>query len=219
MDIRRKVLIGLALLCVLSGTVAIGAPMQCQPGTLATYTAPAFACTEGGGLFTLKSFYAIVPQGGLTLDQIIFNPIDGPGQIGGQVVGTFTANPGQTLTYEFGFYIDPPPIIHGEEIDLDPTGAVTLQTVLCAVNTVPCPNANILSTLMATTASPTASAPLGNLSTLSVQNTFGLDGGRTGATSGGFNNITIVLPEPAAILLTAAGLLGLFAFRSRLKLR
>ena len=77
-------------------------------------------------------------------------------------------------------------------------------------------------TLVVTTQSPIASAPLADLNVLGVQNTFTLDGTNGQATSGGFDNITgvdSIAPEPAAILLTATGLLGMLAFRARAKLR
>jgi len=172
---------------------------------------------------TIKQFAFTAPVGGLNASQITVVPIDVPNQIGFSFLGMFTANQGQKLTYLLSFFIDPPPIIHGEQIDLDPTGAVSLTTVLCFNSVVPCAPGNKVGTLMATNGNNLMdSVVLANLNVLGVQNTFTLDGTNAPATSGGFDNITSVdsiAPEPAAILLTATGLLGLLAFRARAKLR
>ncbi len=219
MGVRRKVFICLALLGVFGSTVALAGPMQCPTATLQTYITGGFQCTEDGGVVTIKQFVFMQPMGGIDATQINVFPVDLPGQIGFKFLGTFVANPGQKLTYSLSFFIDPPPIIHGEQIDLDPTGAVTLNTVLCSNSIVPCALGNTITTLTATTQSPIASAPLANLNVLDVQNTFTLDGTNGAATSGGFDNMTTLTPEPAAILLTATGLLGLLAFRARTRIR
>ncbi len=197
----------------------MAAPMQCPGATLQTYITGGFSCTEDGGVVTIKQFSFTQPVGGLNASQINVVPVDVPGQIGFQFLGTFVANQGQKFTYSLSFFIDPPPIIHGERLDLDPTGAVTLNTVLCSNSIVPCAAGNTITTLVVTTQSPIASAPLADLNVLGVQDTFTLDGTNGQATSGGFDNITTITPEPAAILLTASGLLGLLAFRARTKRR
>jgi hypothetical protein len=219
MGYRRKAAVLLLILSALSGASAVAAPMPCQPGSLGgTYLAPAFSCTLG--LFTATNFFFSESAGGVDPNLMLVNPISAPTQIGFGVRGMLTANQGQMITYIFSYLIDAPPIIRGQENTLDPTGLVTLQTALCKA-AFPCPGGQGLGTLTATTAQPTAQTPMDfqpNLNALGLQNTLVLDGSGGPATSGGFDNITFLAPEPAAILLTASGLLGLLAFRTRVKL-
>ncbi len=204
--------------CTLGGSSAAAAPV-CQPGTLSSYLAPGFACTEGGGLFTFTTFAFQGAAGGLNADQISLVPIDVPTEVGFMFSGNFTANPGQTFSYMFSYFIDPPPpIIRGDQVDLDPTGAVSLQVALCST-AFPCLPANQEGTLNVSTQKPTASISLPNLSTLGVQATLVLDGGSGVAQSNGFDNITLLTPEPAGFALAGCGLLALLAVRSRAKVR
>jgi hypothetical protein len=217
MGYRRDLLVFLLILCALGGVSAVAAP-TCQPNPLSpTYLAPAFTCTLGP--FTVKSFFFSETAGGLNPNLISVNPINTGTQIGFLIQGNFTATPGQAFTYIFSYFIDPPPpIIRGQQVDLDPTGLVTLQTDLC-MSAFPCPGGQALGTLNVNTGSPTAQMPLALTNMLGVQNTLTLDGSGGLATSQGFDNITLLTPEPAAILLTASGLLGLFTFRARAKIR
>jgi hypothetical protein len=215
MSTRRTVLIALVLSCGLGSTVALAAPMQCPGATLATYLAPAFACSQDGGVLTFKSF---VYNGPLDPAQINVSPLDVPGSVGFFIVGNFAVPAGQNATYVFSYFIDPPPIIHGEQVDLDPMGSVMLVEDLC-VTAFPCAGGNSLGKLTTTTGNTMASTGLGNLNALGIQNTLTLTGGATGANSQGFDNVTFIVPEPSGILLAASGLLGLLAFRSRAKLR
>jgi hypothetical protein len=218
MGTRRIVFIGLTLLCALGGTSAFAAG-QCQGGTLSTYLAAGFTCTQDNGILTFKSFVFNGPQSGLNSDQINVSPLDVPGTVGFTISGNFVVSAGQNATYVLGYFIDPPPIIHGEQLDLDPFGSVSLLEDLCISGPIQgCPAGNSLQ-LLATTANPTATAFFANTSTLGVQNTLTLTGGNTGANSQGFDNVTFIAPEPSGILLAASGLLGLLAFRSRAKLR
>ena len=216
----RNLLIGLILLCALGGTVAFSGPMPCSAAPLSTYTGANFTCTGDNGVFTFKNFVFNGPQGGLNSDQIILNPVDVQGEVGFLFSGTFTVPPGQNATYVISYFIDPPPIIHEEQIDLDPIMFVSLQTDLCTMAFTPNCSGSPLGTLNAsTTTSLTASTALGNLNALGVRNTLTLTGSTNGASSQGFDNITFIAPEPSSILLAASGLLGLLAFRSRAKLR
>jgi hypothetical protein len=213
----KNLLIGLILLCAFGGTAALAA--QCSAGTLAQYTALNFTCTEDNGVFTFKNFLYTPPMGGLNANQVILNPIDVPGEVGFLFTGTFTVPPGMNAVYVLSYFIDPPPIIHGEQIDLDPIMFVSLQTDLCTT-AFPCGGGNSLGSLKASsTTSLMASTALANTNALGVQNTLTLTGATNGATSQGFDNITFIAPEPSGILLAASGLLGLLAFRSRAKLR
>jgi hypothetical protein len=179
---------------------------------------PAFTCSTG--LFTFKFFTFNESMGGLDPNLILVSPIESPAGIGFLYSGNFAAAQGQTFTYVFSYFIDPPPpIIHGQQVDLDPTGMVTLQTALCA-SAFPCPGGSDLGTIIATTASPNPPPrQLAPTNMLGVQNALTLNGNGGPATSQGFDNITLVIPEPAAVLLTASGLLGLLALRSRAKIR
>ncbi len=54
-----------------------------------------------------------------------------PDQVGFLIWGNFTSIQGLSTTYVFSYFIDPPPIIHGEQMDLDPIASVILQVDLC----------------------------------------------------------------------------------------
>jgi hypothetical protein len=166
---------------------------------------------------TFNNFGYSASPGGIAASAIQVAPITGPG-FGFQFNGNFTAGQGQTITYNLSYFVDPPPIIHGEQIDLDPFGSVSLQTDLC-ITAFPCAPGNSLGTLNATTGNTMASTQFPNTSTMGVQNTLTLTGGNIGANSQGFDNITFTTPEPSTILLAASGLFGLLAFRARAKLR
>ena len=217
MGYRRKALVFLLVLCALGGASAVAAP-TCLSGTLASpYLTPSFSCMLGQ--FTAKTFFFSETSGGVSPNLISVSPIIGANQIGFQLTSNFTATGSQSFTYVFSYFIDPPPpIIRGQQIDLDPLGLVTLQTDLCAV-AFPCPVLQQLGTLNVNTGSPTAMQPLALTNALGVQNTLTLNGGGGAASSGGFDNITFLAPEPSTILLAACGLLGLFAYRFRSKFR
>jgi len=213
----RKALVFLLALCALGGASAVAAP-TCLPGTLANpYLTPSFSCMLGQ--FTAKTFFFSETAGGVDPNFIFVTPIIAANQIGFQFTGNFTASGTQSFTYVLSYFIDPPPpIIRGQQIDLDPLGLVTLQTDLCMV-AFPCPVAQQLGTLNVNTGSPTAQMPLTLTNALGVQNTLTLSGSGGPASSGGFDNITLLAPEPAAIQLAAFGLVGLFAYRFRAKFR
>jgi len=196
MGYRRKALGFLLVLCALGGASAVAAP--CQPGPLADpYLTPNFTCSEGQ--FNIKSFFFSESAGGLDPHLIFVTPIVGTTQIGFLIQGNFTASQQQILTYILSYFVDAPPIIHGEQNDLDPTGLVTLQTALCRV-AFPCPGGQGLGTLTATTAQPTAQTVfMTDINAIGLQNTLTLDGSGGPATSAGFDNKTFLsIPEPAA---------------------
>jgi hypothetical protein len=215
----------LIVLLALSGTSAFAAGV-CQGGALTTYLQGGFTCTQDNGILTFKSFVFTGALGGLNSDQIFVSPVDVPGQVGFMFTGAgnlnFSVQPGQNATYVLSYFIDPPPVIHSEQLDLDPFGSVSLVEDLC-VTAFPCAGGNSLGKLTVDNSNPPtslhASIVLGNLNALGIQNTLTLNGGTGGANSHGFNNVTFVNPEPSTILLAASGLLGLLAFRSRAKLR
>src|SRR5260370_19552208 len=150
----RNVVIGLILLCALGGTAAFAAP-TCSAGTLATYTQGGFTCTEDNGVLTFKNFVYTPPMGGLNASQITVNPLDAPGQ-----VGFFLSSGNLNFTagvYVFSYFIDPPPIIHGEQIDLDPMASVMLQVDLCTTQFSPNCGGMSLWTLTADNVNPAIS--------------------------------------------------------------
>jgi len=218
MGTRRIVLTGLIVLMALSGTSAFAA-VQCAGGTLTTYLQEGFTCTQDNGILTFKSF---VYNGPLSSDQINVSPLDVQGEVGFLFLGNFNVAPGQNSTFVLSYFIDPPPIIHGDQLDLDPFGSVSLVEDLC-VTAFPCAGGNSLGKLITDNSNPPmslhASIALANLSALGIQDTLTLNGGTGGANSQGFNNIVFIAPEPSGILLAASGLLGLLAFRSRAKHR
>jgi len=217
MGYRRDVLVFLLVLCALGGASAVAAPTCPTSQLAAPYLGPAYSCMLGQ--FTVKSFFFSETAGGVDPSLILVTPIVNATQIGFLIQGNFTASPGQSFTYIFSYFEDPPPpIIRGQQIDLDPTGLVTLQTALC-MSAFPCPGGQALGTLNVNTGSPTAQMPLSLTNMLGVQNTFTLDGSGGPATSQGFDNITQLAPEPSGILLAATGLFGLFTFRARAKIR
>src|SRR5260370_1120887 len=185
MDHRRYALILLVFLCTLGATSAFAG--SCQPGPLADpYLTPNFTCSLG--LFNVKSFFFSESAGGLDPHMIFVTPIVTTNQIEFLFQGNFTASQSQMFTYILSYFLDPPPIIHGEQIDLDPMGLVTLQTSLCTV-AFPCPGGQGLGTLTATTLQPNAQALFGqNRSALGVQNTLTLDSSGAPSTSARFCN-------------------------------
>jgi hypothetical protein len=219
MDTRRTVLVGLVLFCALGGTAAFAAPM-CQSGTLASYLGAGFTCTEDNGILSFKDFAYTPPEGGLSAAQITVSPLDMPGSVGFLFTGSFASINGTSTAYVFSYFIDPPPIIHGEQMDLDPMASVILQLDLCSTPFNPGCGGTPLGTLTADNSNPPsslkASTQLANTNALGVRNTLTLTGA---GTSQGFDNITSITPEPSSILLAASGLLGLLAFRWRAKLR
>jgi PEP-CTERM motif len=214
MGTRRSVFTGLIVLLALGGTPAFAAG-QCQGGPLTMFLQGGFTCTQDNGILTFKSF---VYNGPLSSDQIFVSPLDVPSEVGFIFTGNFAVPTGQNATYVLSYFIDPPPIIHGEQLDLDPFGSVMLVEDLC-VTAFPCAGGNSLGNLTTTTGNTMASTGLANLNALGIQNTLTLTGGAGGANSQGFDNVTFINPEPSTILLAASGLLGLLAFRSRAKLR
>jgi hypothetical protein len=187
----------------------------CPIGPLSQYLVAGFTCQTDNSVFS--DFGAEIPQGGVPASAIQVVPLSGPGLIGFQFNGNFTVSAGQSIDYLFGYFVDPPPIIHGEQIDLDPFGDVSLQTDLC-VTLFPCAPADMLGTLNTTTGNTMASTQFPSTGTMAVQDTLTLIGGNTGATSQGFDNMTFVTPEASSMLLVVSGLLGLLAFRRRGKL-
>jgi hypothetical protein len=182
-----------------------------------------FACTQDNGVFTFDQFSFMGAAGGLSSDNITISPMDAADNIGFMFSGNFSVNQGQSATYVISYFIDPTPIIHGEQMTLDPMGAVSLDIDLC-LTAFPCAPGNSLGTLHADNTNPPNSLTVSktfpnDLSTLGVQNTLKLDGTAGAANSGGFSNSTLLTPEPSTILLAASGLLGLLAFRARTKLR
>ncbi len=156
-------------------------------------------------------------MGALDPNLILVVPINTPSQIGFQFLGNFLPLAGQPSTFVLSYFIDAPPIIHGEQNDLDPINFVTLNTDLCGFAAFPCVGGINLGTITATTGQPLGKTTLmSDVNALGVKNTLTVSGT---ATSGGFDNITFLSPEPAAILLMATGLLGMLALRSRKKLR
>jgi hypothetical protein len=222
MGTRRSFLTGLVFLWAIGGTAAFAAQV-CGNASLSTYLASDFTCTQDNGVLTFKSFVFNGAPNGLTSDQINVGLLDvGPGAVGFVFSGNFVVSAGQNAQYVISYFIDPvPPIIHGEELDLDPMGSVMIVEDLCAT-AFPCPG-NSLGKLVATTGNTTASNTIGNTNALGIQNTLTLTGSTGGANSQGFKNLTFIStvssPEPSSILLAASGLLGLLAFRSRAKLR
>jgi hypothetical protein len=188
----------------------------CPTGPYSLYIVAGFTCQTDGSIFS--DFGAEIEPGGVPASAIQVVPLSGPGFAGFQFIASFTASQGQTITYLFGYFVDPPPIIHGEQINLDPFGDVSLQTDLC-ITAFPCAPADTLGTLNATTNNTMASMQFPGTGTLAVQDTLTLTGGNTGATSQGFDNVTFVTPEASSMLLAGSGLLGLLTFRWRAKLR
>jgi len=125
---------------------------------------------------------------------ILVTPIDTPGAIGFQFTSVFDELPGSSNSYSISYVVDPPPaIIHGERIDLDPTGGVTLITNLCSAY--PCVGEPDLGTLVATPASPVASTTFTpDRNFVAVQNSLLVNGP---ATSNGFSAVSL-LAAPAS---------------------
>lgn len=138
--------------------------------------------------------------------------------IGLQFSGAFNAT--TNVTYRINYFIDPPPtIIVGESIDIDPA---TLQTVVRKIDVITCVGSDIIGTLTVNTANPTASLMFGPTNMVGLRNTLTLlpgDSARVFSNRTLLNPAAVASPEPAALVFTGSGLMALFAFGSRSKLR
>ncbi|MBI3678990.1 MAG: hypothetical protein HY235_01060, partial [Acidobacteria bacterium] len=165
----------LTVLCALGGVQAFALPL-CALAQLTTYTTAGFTCTLGQ--FTAKSFVFSQTGPGVPPNQITLVPVVLPDKVGFKFVTdpNFDVTTTDLVTYKLNFFLDPPPdIIRGGEIDLDPSGEVSLQTSYCTTD-FPCAGPSQLGTITATPAVTTQvlNFPL-FLHALGVSNNFILD--------------------------------------------
>src|SRR5260370_23500531 len=151
MDTRRMVLIGLILLCALGGTSAFASETPCPTGSYALYLVSNFTCSTG-----VVTFGSFAYNGPLNPAAITVTPITTDYAPGFFFGGSFMVPAGQNLTLVTSYFIDPPPIIHGEQLDLDPMGSVMLTEDLC-VTAFPCAGGNALGKLVTSTGNTMAS--------------------------------------------------------------
>ena len=220
-----------ALFALLAGAL-FSAPAfaaACAPATLLQYETQV-SCTIGALTLKQFSFQAInllgggLPADAITDAQIQVTPLVVSGSISFNFAGAFHAAAGEDLQYIITYFYDPPPpIIHGEQIDLIGADPVTLQTGLCeGAAFVGAVCGATLQSLSASTGSPISAILIygADVNMLGVRNVAELDS-RSALVSmfSSFDNTTFLSPEPAAVLLTGAGLLGLLGFRRRLRVR
>ena len=190
-----KAVVSLTMFCGLAGASANAG--VCPTTSLLSYLTPGFTCTLG--IFTVKSFTFQTTGSALPSDSITLTPINQASQIGFTFSGTFSLNTPKTATYTISYFVDPPPdIIHGDQMDLDPSGAVSLQTDLCAV-AFPCPGGSTLGTLVATPAKTTVGTLFNpNIHMVGVQHKLTVDASAAPATTNGFDNVLLLAVGAAA---------------------
>jgi hypothetical protein len=147
MDLRQSSLLFVtALAAVVPGFGASAIPNACLPGTFSTYAQQSF-CDAGllrlynFELYTLDSQGARTAAGSELLNTITVSPVWTPGADGGgnlelSIQGFTGMNNGPNTGWQIRFTVDPPPIIGGEDIFLDPPfGSVFGFQAYCADDT------------------------------------------------------------------------------------
>jgi hypothetical protein len=208
--------------------------VPCTTGTLATYTDPG-GSNQGCALGVLVTSGWSLGSTGTTLtsSQILMTPTVSANGLGGgfdisAASGySFGVASGQIASYfiNFNYFIDPGPFLGDADLTLDP-GNVTVTQFFCndrvLMNAGPSPLCQSATgtppvspqTLQVTTASPQASIVFqpAALQFGSIETEIRLDGTNGPANFDDISsslNVFASVPEPAAVALMAAGLLGI----------
>lgn len=211
---------------------------KCAAGSFTSYERLASGCTSGVIQLLNFSLYFVDPRGGLTLaptsftDTITVDPVF-QGGIMRMVVGGFQAypvGPTQTMAYMINFESDPPPVMGGESVEIDPpTGHITGGEDYCGHSFLPdggivegCTQQGSLNFDEVTPASVTFSPPLYDLTT---QTTVRLNPAALGTAlaalgvASSFDGVVYTIfttPEPSTWLLAVSALGLATARRKRL---
>jgi len=215
---------------------------NCVAGTLQSYTnsdCVLGAVGDAEVVFGGFSLATAVGTGGATVldaSQIEVTPTPAPGGVGGSfgfspVSGDFTVGANQTVTYDIDYFLllDPPPILGGGFLFLDPTGDVSVTESICADSFLTAddtlceyngPDGAVYSTpqsLFVDTSNPSASIVLdpAAYNFADVATEIVLTGGVTGASSAGVvvADTVYATPEPVTSLLCLGGLTAIGIFR------
>ena len=216
-----KLLVSFFVVGSLSSVFAGGTPVPgCGPASLASYiTTTATPPATGGCSIGILDYYnfAYLPTQNAPLASAINVAPSGQGF----TFGPITAAAGQTVSFEIDYqiYIDPTPVITGDNLGLDVTGNITVTEFFCndsrylgnglclghSADVLQVGNANGLPN----TASITFTDPAHVSQEVGI--VFTLVGGTSGASFEGLNSASIVTsaPEPASIAFTLFGLAAL----------
>jgi hypothetical protein len=207
-----RILLLAGILVMFGGTAGVAAPCPTTPLADPYLGGQNFSCEIGQ--FTIKNFRFESSSESVPASRILVTPIDTPSGVGFQFTAVFDEGPERSSSYSISYEVDPPPdIIHGQQIDLDPTGDVKLVTSLCSVS-FPCSGGTDLGTLVATPGNPIASTTFNpDRNFVAVQNSLFVNGP---ATSNGFSSISI-LTGPATGGGPAADPSHLVAYASNLQ--
>jgi hypothetical protein len=211
-----------ALFLVIGTALGTAAPV-CVNASLADYVS---LNSTGGCTFNDLTFFRFafnpppVATGGAataTPSDIFLEPIRTPSGTGFSITSSFfsLSNPtvAQSVTYGLGYSVDPPPIIVGEDLFLDPPfGDVLISQRVCLNDVL----ANNCAFGVALSQSVTPTSPLSSLqfpfavpfvdiqTTISLRSTPGNPAGFDALQTGTISNV----PEPASVALSTFGLLA-----------
>jgi hypothetical protein len=209
---------------MLFGAAAIPA---CGTASLASYISnTANPPASGGCAIGILDYYnfSYVPSSNAPLS----SAINVMAESGGFSFGPITAAPGQTVHFEIDYdiFIDPAPVITGDDLRLDVAGDITITEFFCN-------DTRYIGGGLCLGSRPAQSLTVGNGNGLpnsasivfnppattsqEVGIVFNLVGGATGASFDGLDSISLVsIPEPAS---AGCALFGLLALAGGYKLR
>ncbi len=200
----------------LSTLFASGTPIPgCGPASLASYIATT-ATPSGGCSIGILDYYNVAYLPGTNAPAASAINVATEGQ--GFTFGPVSAAPGQTVSFEIDYqiYIDPVPVITGDNLGLDVTGNITVTEYFCNdsryLGDGLClgHNADVLQVGNGNGLPNTKSIIFSDPAHVSeeVGIVFTLIGGTDGASFDGLNSASIVTgaPEPASIAFTLFGI-------------
>lgn len=207
---------------------SVGGAAPCQAGSIGSYLSSGFVCNVGSVdvfNFTLEmdtgnGFEAASPYALAQLHILpSVNSSDGSSTLFVGGFPLFQVDASTSLGWRLGFTVDPPPIITGETLEIDPPyGEILGHQLYCMDGTFAngCPASGLVQFSIGSPAVLTFAPALATLDTLT---TFYLNPNQT--TASGMDALvfnfqtTAATPEPSAWLLAAGGLAFLARYRRR----
>lgn len=237
MDIWKKPLTWALVFgtCAVAHAGSLGTTASCSSGTFTRYSQSGYTCALGPLEFFNFELYTVDAAGAATaadsnlLNLISIDPVwNATTGAATLTMGGFTeltVDSSHTRAWKIRYTVDPPPVVGGETMELDPPfGNITGTQSYCADGIFAAPTGcngtpgtaafGFHDPSVNTPASVTFGSPLATLDTLT---TIRLNPGLT--TASGFDGIVFsvqTVPEPAAFFLAGSALLLLGALRRRL---